>query len=137
MITLHTDIAPDTLPDQTEELAGHKRDAFQLSVDNDVAKTKLATAKAGWPDHDPTKLFHRYVVDVKDSSALKGVIRRAATLHKVEASFYKDAKTEGGHAVVKFHTDRKLGADGKPVKDDSLNADGSPKVATAPKPGPK
>ena len=133
-ITLHTDITTP-LPEQTEETLGHKRDEFQVAVDKDIEALKLATAKAGWPDHDPRKLFHRYVVDANDAVALKGVIRRAAILHKVDLTWYKDAKTEAGHVVVKFHTDRKMGKDGKPVKDDALNADGTLKATVKPATG--
>jgi hypothetical protein len=127
-ITLHTDVTD--LPEQTELAADARiRDEFQVSVDGDVETLKMATAKAGWPKPDPKRLFHRYVVGSDDRAALKGVIRRATVLHKVEADFYKDAKTEAGHYVVKFHVSRKLDKDGKPVKDESLNADGSPKPA--------
>jgi hypothetical protein len=131
-ITLHTDVTPDAIPEQTEEVLGHFRDEFQLTIDKDVAALKRATAKAGWPVHNPKTLFHRYVVDAKESAALKAVIRRAATFEKVTASFYKDAATAAGHAVVKFHTDRKVGSDGKFVKDDTLNADGSLKIVVKP-----
>lgn len=128
-ITLHTE--PQELPEQTELAAGRERDEFQLQVDKDVETLKIATARAGWPSPDPKKLFHRYVVGADDKAAVKAVIRRAGTLHKVEAQFYKDAKTEAGHIVVKFHVTRKLDKDGKPVKDDTLNKDGSPKPAKA------
>ena len=128
-ITLHTEA--EELPDQTELVAGRERDAFQLQVDKDVNALKIATARAGWSDPDPRRLFHRYVVGSDDKAALKSVIRRAGTLHKVEAVFYKDAKTEAGHVVVKFHVTRKLDKDGKPVKDDTLNKDGTPKAKAA------
>jgi hypothetical protein len=124
-ITLHTAIDPATLPEQTEKVQGHFRDEFQLGIDKDVAGLKINTAKAGWPEHDPTKLFHRYVVDKGDSPAMKEIIRRAANLHKVVPVFYKDVPTEAGHAVVKFHVARKTDKDGKFVKDDTLNPDGS------------
>jgi hypothetical protein len=133
-ITLHTDDATE-LPEQTELLAGRERDDFQVQVDNDVQALKLATAKEGWPKPDPKKLFRRYVVGSDDKAALKAVIRRAGTLHKVEAIFYKDVKTEAGHIVVKFHVTRKLDKDGKFVKDDTLGPDGKPKAAA--KPGEK
>jgi hypothetical protein len=126
-ITLHTDTAE--LPEQTELVAGRERDDFQQAIDKDVATLKTATAKAGWPATNPGKLFHRYVVGADDKSALKTVIRRAGTLHRVEAQFYKDAKTEAGHIVVKFHVTRKTDKDGKPVADPTLNADGTPKTA--------
>jgi hypothetical protein len=128
-ITLHTDVTE--LPEQTEEEVGRFRDEFQQSIDKDVHALKLATAKAKWPEHDPKKLFHRYVVSTDDMAALKAVIRRAASLHKVEASFYKNAKTEAGHTVVKFHVDRKVDKDGKFAKDESLNDDGTPKAPAA------
>jgi hypothetical protein len=134
-ITLHTEPV-ETLPEQTDLAEGRYRDEFQLQVDKDVQNLKLATAKAGWPDPDPAKHFHRYVVGADDKAALKAVIRRAATLLRVEPQFYKDAKTEAGHIVVKFHLARKVGKDDKPVPDDTLNADGSPKVPDVPKPGP-
>ncbi len=123
-ITLHTDV--QELPEQTELVVGRRRDEFQQMVDADVEKLKLATAKAGWPEPDPARLFHRYVTDAADLTALKGIIRRAGTLHRVEAEFYKDAKTEGGHVVVKFHVARKTDADGNPVKDETLDAEGKP-----------
>jgi hypothetical protein len=130
-ITLHTDVQ-DKLPEQTELAADARvRDEFQQQIDKDVEKLKLATAKAGWPKADPAKLYHRYVVGADDRAALKGVIRRSAILHKVEAVFYKDVKTEAGHMVVKFHVARKLDKNGKPVADDTLNGDGTPKVAKA------
>ena len=128
-ITLHTDT--EELPEQTELAAGRERDAFQLQVDKDVKVLKIATARAGWPAPKPTVLFHRYVVGSADKAALKSVIRRAGTLHKVEAQFYKDAKTEAGHVVIKFHVTRKLDKDNKPVKDDTLNKDGTPKAPAA------
>lgn len=138
-ITLHTDV--EELPEQTELAAGRDRDEFQLAVDKDVETLKMATAKAGWPAHDPAKLNHRYVTDMKDKAALKGVIRRAATLHKVEADFYKDAKTAAGYAVVKFHVSRKpVMENGKPkmdgdkpvyVADDTLDKNGKPVPAKA------
>lgn len=133
-IILHTET--EALPEQTELEVGRYRDEFQLQIDKDVEALKLATAKAGWPDPDPKKLFHRYVVGSDDKAALKSVIRRAGTLLKVDPEFYKDAKTEAGHVVVKFHVTRKVDKDGKPVKDDTLNADGSPKTADTPKPAP-
>jgi hypothetical protein len=133
-ITLHTEVPVTTLPEQTELMAGRERDDFQKRVDRDVAKLKVATAKAGWPAADPSKLFERYVVDAADKAALNAVVRRAGTLHKVEILFYKAVKTEAGHLVVKFHVARKLGTDGKPVKDDTLNADGTPKNSAAPQP---
>jgi hypothetical protein len=126
-ITLHTDTVE--LPEQTELVVGRFRDEFQQAVDGDVITLKAATASAGWPEHDPGKLFHRYVVGAEDSVPMKGVIRRACTLAKVEADFYKDAKTEAGHAVVKFHVSRKLDKDNKPVADPSLDADGKPTKA--------
>jgi hypothetical protein len=139
-ITLHTEITEE-LPEQTELEIGRFRDEFQLQVDKDVEALKVATATAKWPAHDPAKLFHRYVVGADDKAALKGVIRRAATLHKVVPAFYKDGKTEAGHIVVKFHVDRKpVLKDGEPVKkdgkivyveDDTLNKDGTPKAAKA------
>jgi hypothetical protein len=128
-ITLHTDVTE--VPEQTELEQGRHRDDFQKAIDKDVETLKLATAKAKWPEPDPRKLFHRYVVDADDKVALKSVIRRAATLHKVEAQFYKDAKTEAGHLAVKFHLARKLGSDGKPVADETLNEDGTPKAPAA------
>jgi len=126
-ITLHTDTAE--LPEQTELQAGRERDEFQVQIDKDVASLKAKTAAAKWPTPEPTKLFHRYVVGADDKSALKAVIRRAGTLHKVEALFYKEAKTEAGLIVIKFHVARKLDKDNKPVADDTLNADGTPKAA--------
>lgn len=128
-ITLHTDTVE--LPEQTELVQGRHRDEFQQEVDKDILVLKDATARAGWPEHDATKLFHRYVVGADDVSALKGVIRRAGTLHKVEADFYKDAKTAAGHVSVKFHVSRKLDKDNKPVADPSLDADGKPTKALA------
>ena len=142
-ITLHTD-TEEVLPEQTEEVQGRYRDEFQQQVDADVHGLKMRTAAAKWPAHDPKHHFQRYVVGKDDVGALKGVIRRAGTLHKVEPAFYKDAKTEAGHVVVKFHVDRKVDKDNKPVADDALNADGTPKPETpkpetpkpeAPKPG--
>lgn len=128
-ITLHTDVTE--LPEQTELEIGRFRDEFQLMIDKDVADLKLATAKAGWPDPDPTKLFTFYVVGKDDMAALKGVIRRACTLFKVEPEFYKNKTTEAGHVVVKFHVTRKLDKDNKPVKDDTLTDDGKPKPELA------
>lgn len=127
-ITLHTVTDPKALPEQTEEVQGHKRDDFQVAIDKDMAGLKVNTAKAGWPAHDPKKLYNVYVVSKGDVAALKSVIRRAATLHKVEAAWYKDAKTEAGHITVKFHADRKTDKDGKFVADDTLNADGTLKA---------
>jgi len=132
-ITLHTD--PIEVPEQTELAAlSRERDEFQLQVDKDVETLKTATAKAGWPPPEPTRLFHRYVVGAGDKGALKAVIRRAGTLNHVEALFYKDAKTEAGHVVIKFHIVRKLDKEGKPVKDDTLLPDGKPKPPKAEKP---
>lgn len=128
-ITLHTD-TQEKLPEQTELAADSRiRDDFQKQIDRDVETLKTATAKAAWPEHVPAKLYHRYVVGGDDRGALKSVIRRAAILHRVEAVFYRDAKTEAGHYAVKFHVVRKLGKDGKPVEDATLNTDGSPKAA--------
>lgn len=134
-ITLHTDVTD--LPEQDELIAGRERDEFQRQVDGNVAELKNATATAGWPAHDSTKLFRRYVVAADDKAELKSVIRRAGTLHKVDPVFYKDATTEAGHAVVKFHVARKRVMvngepkmeNGKPVyvKDDTLEANGKPK----------
>ena len=126
-ITLHTD--DEEAPEQSELLAGRDRDDFQQSVDADVLKLKTATAKAKWPQHDPAKLFHRYVVGADDVAGLKSAIRRAGTLHKVEGVFYKNAKTTAGHVSVKFHVARALDKDGKPKADDTLNEDGTPKAS--------
>jgi hypothetical protein len=125
-ITLHTE-AEATAPEQTELAIGRERDDFQTAVDKDIETLKVATAKAKWPTPDPGRLFHRYVVGSDDKGAMKSVVRRACTLHHVEAVFYKEAKTEAGHISIKFHVARKVGKDGKPVKDDSLKADGTPK----------
>lgn len=130
-ITLHTTEQTTALPEQTELAPGRERDEFQQQVDKDVAALKRNTAAAKWPKHDPKHLFQLYVVGSDDKAALKAVIRRAATLHRVEPVFYKEVKTEAGHLVVKFHLARKVGKDGKPVKDDTLNADGTPKAAKA------
>ena len=130
-ITLHTDVTD--LPEQEELEVGRFRDDFQLGVDKVIEDLKTATARAGWPDPDPKKLFYRYVVSDKDMAALKGVIRRAANLHKVTPEFYKNAKTEAGHIVVKFHVTRKVDKDGNPVKDETLTADGKPKPVAASK----
>jgi hypothetical protein len=92
---------------------------------------KGGTAAGGWAEHDATKLFQRYVVGADDATAMKGVVRRACTLHKVDADFYKDAKTEAGHVSIKFHVSRKLDKDGKPVTDALLDADGKPTKALA------
>jgi len=126
-ITLHTDTVE--LPEQTDLVVGRHRDEFQQDTDGDVLILKGNTASAGWPESDPTKLFHRYVVDADDATEMKSVIRRACTLHKVEAVFYKDAKTEAGHVSIKFHVARKLDKDNKPVTDASLDADGKPTKA--------
>lgn len=123
-ITLHTE---EKLPEQTELAPGRERDDFQLQVDKDVADLKIKTATAKWPKHDPRYHFQRYVVGKDDLAALKSVIRRAGVLHKVEPIFYKEVTTEAGHKVVKFHVARKVDKDGKPVTDDTLNADGTPK----------
>jgi hypothetical protein len=130
-ITLHTDVAD--LPEQTELATPRIRDEFQQSVDADLGALKVKTAAAKWPEPNPKALFHRYVVGADDRAELKAVIRRAAVLHKVETLFYKDLKTEAGHFVIKFHVARKTDKDNKPVADDTLNADGTPKtVAAAP-----
>lgn len=126
-ITLHTDTTE--LPIQTELVQGRHRDEFQVQIDADVLSLKMNTAKAGWPGHDPAKLFQRYVVGKDDASPLRSVVRRACTLHKVDPDFYKDAKTEAGLVVIKFHVSRKVDKDGKPVSDDTLTADGKPKPA--------
>jgi hypothetical protein len=128
-ITLHTE--PQELPEQTERVVGRHRDEFQKDVDGDILILKHATAVAGWPEQEATKLFHRYVVGADDATDMKGVIRRACTLHRVEADFYKDAKTPAGHMSVKFHVSRKLDKDEKPVTDASLDADGKPTKALA------
>jgi hypothetical protein len=139
-ITLHTAEDVKELPEQIELIAGRERDAFQLQIDKDVHALKMTTAKAGWPSPDPKRLFHRYVVAADDKGALKAVIRRSGVLYHVEPVWYKDAKTEAGHVVIKFHLTRKVDKEGKPVKDEELNADGSviPETKpTAPKPGAK
>lgn len=124
-ITLHTET--EAIPEQTELAQGRERDDFQLQVDNDVHALKLTTAAAKWPAPDPKRHFQRYVVGKNDLGGLKSVIRRAGVLHKVEPVFYKEVTTEAGHKVVKFHVARKLDKDNKPVKDDELNTDGTPK----------
>jgi len=129
-ITLHTDIPESQLPEQTELVEGRHRDEFQRQIDADVLKLKIDTARAGWPDPDPTKLYHRYVVGADDVAALNQVIRRAGTLHKLEIEFYKKAKTEAGHWAVKFHVSRKLDKENKPVDDDTLDKDGKWKADT-------
>jgi hypothetical protein len=134
-ITLHVTPA-ETIPDQDELVQGRFRDEFQLQIDAEMAALKVRTATAGWPDPDPKTPFLRYVVDSDEVTAMKGVLRRAATLHKVEVDFYKDAKTEAGHVSIKFNIGRKTDKDGKPVKDDTLNADGSPVKPPAPTPTP-
>jgi hypothetical protein len=126
-ITLHTDTVE--VPEQTELVVGRFRDEFQLSVDGDVLILKAATAAAGWPEHDATRLFQRYIVGADDTTPMKAVIRRACTYARVEADFYKDAKTEAGHVAIKFHVSRKLDKDNKPVTDASLDADGKPTKA--------
>ena len=128
-ITLHTENVE--LPEQTELVQGRHRDEFQRMIDGDVLILKHATAAGGWAAHEPTKLFERYVVGPDDVTPLKEVIRRAATLHKVNADFYKDAKTEAGHVAVKFHVSRRTDKDEKPVADSSLDADGKPTKALA------
>jgi hypothetical protein len=141
-ITLHTENVKE-LPEQDELVAGRERDEFQRQIDKDVHDLKVSTAKAGWPDPDPKRLFHRYVVGADDKAAFKAVLRRAGVLHRVDLVWYKDAKTEAGHIVIKFHVTRKVDKDGKPVADEELNADGSLKpdtktnVSALPKPGTK
>lgn len=137
-ITLHVE---EKLPEQVDLEVGRVRDEFQLQVDKDVLALKERTAKAKWPEPDPTKLYHHYIVSSDDMAALKGVVRRACLLNKVEAIFYKNAKTEAGHIVVKFHVARKpLMKDGKEVTqngqpvyvpDDTLNDDGTWKTPKA------
>lgn len=128
-IQLHTE--ERELPVQDTLVVGRHRDEFQLQIDSDVESLKMATAKAGWPDPDPAKLYQRYVVGKDDATAMKGVIRRAGTLHKVAPQFYTDAKTDDGLVVIKFHVNRATDKDGKPVADDSLTDDGKPKPAAA------
>lgn len=129
-ITLHTD--EEAIPEQTELHQPHVRDEFQQEVDGHVGALKVKTAAAKWPEPSAKALFHRYVVGADDRAALKAVIRRATILHKVVPLFYKDAKTEAGHYVVKFHVARATDKDGKPVKDESLNDDGTPVKVPAP-----
>lgn len=129
-ITLHTADAKvaEALAKATDLQAGRTRDEFQVKVDGDVRTLKADTAKAGWPEPGlEATPFHYYVVGKDDKAELNGVIRRAGTLHKVEIDFFKPVTTEAGHVIVKFNVSRKLDKDDKPVKDESLNDDGSPK----------
>lgn len=104
-VALISDVAE--VPEQTEFAQGRTRDEFQQKIDREVGHLAENTAKAGWPAPHPGRLFGRYVVAKDDVAALKQVIRRAATLHKVGLLFYKDATTEAGHKVVKFHVKQK------------------------------
>lgn len=125
-ITLHTDTEVTALPEQTELAVGRERDEFQQDVDADVAALKVDTAKAKWPSPKPDKHFRRYIVDPTDKGEMKRIIRRACTLFHVDPVWYKEAKTEAGHLVIKFHVQRRLDKDGKFVKDETLNTDGTP-----------
>lgn len=128
-ITLHTDAKVlETIPEQDELMAGRSRDDFQRQVDRDVELLKIKTARAGWPEAGTkTAPFHRYVVGKNDKAELNGIIRRAATLHKLEADFFKPVTTEAGYVAVKFNVSRKLDKDEKPVKDDTLDTNGKSK----------
>jgi hypothetical protein len=92
-------------PDTQDELITGKtrtRDDTQKHVDRKVEAMKVAWVEAGKPSM-PHKITHRYLVSKPEKSALKGVIRRAGTLHKVGVAFYKDTKPDAdGNVFVKF-----------------------------------
>jgi hypothetical protein len=81
----------------------NERDEFQVMVDGDVARLKDAWMKAKTPAPGPKSPSHRYVVEKGDRAELKNVVRRAARLHEVTVTFYKDAVTQDGLYQVKFN----------------------------------
>jgi hypothetical protein len=100
VVTLH-DVAETD--DQTE-LAATKsrvRDEFQVKVDDEMGRLVKAWTEAGRPGHDkaPNK---RYRVAKTDRAEMKDVIRRAASLHKVAVSWFKDKVNEDGTVSIKF-----------------------------------
>lgn len=81
-----------------------ERDETQMDVDARTGK-----AAAAWkdmpnhlkvPEHNRPRV--RLAVDPDDKSELKRIIRRAATLHKVDPVYFEDATDDKGRAVVTF-----------------------------------
>lgn len=89
---------------QTEvvDRKSRERDETQTAIDNAVKEMVAKWHEAGKPEPHSDRPSKRYVVVKEDRTPLKGMIRRAATLHKVEAILFKDHVNEDGTVAVKF-----------------------------------
>jgi hypothetical protein len=75
----------------------------QIQIDTDVAELAQQAQLAGWPAHDPSKLYQRYLIRPQDRTALGSAIRRAAKASNVSLVYYKDVTAGDGLISVKFH----------------------------------
>jgi hypothetical protein len=80
-----------------------ERDENQQYIDGEIGAAKTAWEDAGKPAHAGKEWTRRFHVAAEDKAAVKQMIRRALTLHKVGATWYKDVKTEDGVVSVKLH----------------------------------
>jgi hypothetical protein len=100
---------------QTELSQGRNRDRdeFQQMIDGQVkelvqawrekgAPAPLTNAETGAAEPNPEAPTLRYTVDQGERNAMKQVIRRACTLYKADAVWYKDAARDDGTVTVKF-----------------------------------
>jgi hypothetical protein len=98
---------------ETTKLAVSKsreRDETQRDIDTDVERLKRAWESAGKPGADKLTTpagFKRaekvaYTVEKDDRSPVKGMIRRAATLHKTGLVYAKDTTNQDGTVTIVF-----------------------------------
>lgn len=103
-IKLHEAQGEDT---QTKVVAASReRDDTQKHIDDRFKARFDAWNKHGKPAPDKAatnrEVTDRITVAKTDVAALKGMIRRAATLHKTGVKFYQDAKDGNGNTTVKY-----------------------------------
>jgi hypothetical protein len=101
-IKIHEAQGEDT--QNTVAVASRERDETQKHIDQRF-KSRFehwTTAGKPKPDKAPREATDRITVAKTDVAALKGMIRRAATLHKTGVVFYKDAKDGNGNTTVKY-----------------------------------
>jgi hypothetical protein len=73
----------------------------QQAIDAELGKTvKAYTAKGGPATAEASRPRVAFAVAPEDKSELKGMIRRAATLHKVEPVFFEDGTDDATGEVV-------------------------------------
>jgi hypothetical protein len=100
-------------PDEEDEVAlpkSRERDDDQKGIDSDAEKMKAAWVAAGKPGLDKltTKAGFKaatktaYIVNKSDRPTVKGMIRRACTLHKVSPVYAKDLVNADGTVRIKW-----------------------------------